>query len=62
MIRRQVGTRPGQKTGYPRETCRLDETGYDCISDPHVVYLNRLRSPQLISACELAPPADRCCG
>jgi hypothetical protein len=42
MIRRQAGTRPGQKTGYPGESCRLDETGYDCIFDPHVVYPNRL--------------------
>jgi hypothetical protein len=62
MIRRQVGTRPGQKTGHPRESCRLDETGYGCIFDPHVVCPNRLRSPQLIRACELAPPAGRCRG
>jgi hypothetical protein len=47
MIRRQAGTRPGQKTGYPGESCRLDETGYDCIFDPHVVCLNRLKRMRL---------------
>jgi hypothetical protein len=27
----------------PGGDCKIDETGYDCIFDPHVVYLNRLK-------------------